>query len=59
MENKVLGPAIHQGLELCRVEGRVEGRRQMLSEQLADRFGKIPAWAEAKLAAASHETLKA
>lgn len=59
MENKVLGPAIRQGMELGRAEGRVEGMREILSEQLADRFGKIPAWAEAKLAAASHETLKA
>ncbi len=63
MENKVLGPAIRQGLEMGRVEGwvesRVEGMREILSEQLADRFGKVPAWAEAKLAAASDEALKA
>jgi predicted transposase YdaD len=70
MENKVLGPAIRKGLEqgrqLGRQEGREEGReegralerRELLRDLLEDRFGKLPAWAETKIAAAAPETLK-
>jgi hypothetical protein len=54
MENKILGPAIRQGLE----KGRQEGR-ELLQGILEDRFGQLPNWAEAKLAAATPETLKA
>lgn len=71
MENKILGPAIRQGLEqgrqLGREEGREEGRqegrtserRELLRDLLQDRFGPLPSWAEAKLASSSPDTLKA
>lgn len=63
MENKILGPAIRQGLEQGREEGRQEGRaaerREILRDLLQDRFGKLPSWAESKLQAASLDTLKA
>lgn len=75
MENKILGPAIRQGLEqgrqLGREEGREEGRQEgrqegraaerheLLRDLMQDRFGKLPSWAESKLESASLETLKA
>ncbi len=55
MENKILGPAIRQGME----QGRATERRELLQGILEDRFGQLPNWAEAKLAAATPETLKA
>ena len=46
MENKILGPAIRQGLEQGRLEGRIEGRlegeRGVLLRQLARKFGSLP-----------------
>ena len=64
MQNKVLGPAIRQGLEQGlqqgREEGREEGRRgmaRMLTNVLEKRFGTLPPWAAARLASASPETL--
>ena len=71
MQNKILGPAIRQGLEqgrqLVREERREAGlqtgrtleRREFLQDLIEDRFGKIPAWAEAKLTVATPKTLKA
>jgi hypothetical protein len=35
------------------------GRLELLRDLLEDRFGKLPAWAEAKIASAAPETLKA
>ena len=55
LENKVLGPAIRQGLE----QGRAEALVSLLRKRLEKRFGPLPAWAQAKLAAASPETLEA
>ena len=55
MENKILGPAIRQGME----QGRAIERRELLQGILEDRFGQLPNWAAAKLAAATPETLKA
>lgn len=63
LENKVLGPAIRQGLAQGRTEGRTEGRVEALStvlrKRLVKRFGPLPAWAEAKLSAATPDTLEA
>lgn len=63
LENKVLGPAIRQGLEQGRTAGRTEGRVEALAtvlrKRLLKRFGSLPAWAEAKLAAAAPDTLEA
>lgn len=67
LENKVLGPAIRQGLAQGLVQGRTEGRTQgrtealtsLLRKRLEKRFGPLPTWAQAKLAAATPETLEA
>ena len=57
MENKILGPAIRQGLAQGRQEGRHEGEQGLLKRQLVARFGSLPAWVEPRLAAASTEEL--
>ncbi len=49
MENKVLGPAIRQGLEQGRVEGRMEGMALVLETLLEKRFGKLPIAARDRL----------
>ena len=71
MENKVFGPIIRKELEQAlerglqrgrqegRQEGRVEGASRILRRMLEKRFGPLPPWANAKLAAASEETLEA
>jgi predicted transposase YdaD len=67
MENKILGPAIRkgleqgleQGLEKGREQGREQGSRALFHDVLEGRFGKLPSWAESKLASATPESLKA
>ncbi len=59
LENKVLGPAIRQGLEKGRSEGRAEALVSLLKKRLEKRFGILPVWAHAKLAAATPDTLEA
>jgi hypothetical protein len=44
MENKVLGPAIRQGIQ--------RGKAEMLTELLTERFGMLPDWASQRLAEA-------
>jgi hypothetical protein len=44
MENKVLGPAIRQGIQ--------KGKAEMLSELLTERFGMLPDWTSQRLAEA-------
>ena len=53
MENKILGPAIRQGL----AQGREQGRQEMLREQLLTKFGLLPEWASQRLQSASSEEL--
>jgi predicted transposase YdaD len=61
MDHKVLGPAIRQGLEQGRKEGKEEGKQEgkqeeglaILRKQIAKRFGRLPGWAEERLAAMS------
>ena len=45
MENKVLGPMILEKIEA--------GRRDLLREQLIEKFGALPGWAEQRLDAAT------
>ena len=52
MENEVLGPAIRQGLEQGRVEGRSEGMALLLESQLQKRFGSLPPTLKERLFAA-------
>ncbi len=59
LDNKILGPAIRQGLEQGRLEGRTMARREFLQDLLQERFRRIPPWAESKTAAADIETLNA
>ena len=46
LENRVLGPVWQEGRE----EGRQEGERNLLRRQMKARFGRIPAWANRRLA---------
>jgi predicted transposase YdaD len=74
LENKVLGPAIRQGLEQGRVEdrmegrvegrmeGRVEGRMEgmahLLESLLEKRFGPLPLWAKSRIQSASARSIE-
>ena len=59
LENKVLGPAIRQGLEQGRVEGRMEGMAHLLESLLRKRFGPLPSWAKSRIQSASVQTIEA
>ena len=48
-----------EGREEGREEGRLVGRRDVLREQIVERFGKMPSEAIAKLDCASYEQLRA
>jgi hypothetical protein len=50
LDHDLLGPAILQGRQEGRQEGRKEGQQELLRLQLERRFGRIPDWAEARLA---------
>ncbi len=54
MDNKVIGPAIRQGLR----QGRVEGQMEMLLSQIQKRFGRIPPAVAQRLAALKPAQLK-
>ena len=41
-----------------RIEGEARGEARLLRKQLSRRFGKLPEWAEAKLAAADSAQLE-
>jgi hypothetical protein len=43
---------IRKGIERGRQEGWQEGQRELLEQLLAARFGRLPEWVSAKLAAA-------
>ncbi len=70
LENKVIGPLILQAEEKGRTEGLTEGIRQgtqlgmqqglrsVLSGQLTEKFGPLPAWAAARLQSASTAELE-
>ena len=57
LENKVLGPAIRQGLEQGLREGRSKGMAEALRTMLEKRFGRLPAWAQTRLGEASPDLL--
>jgi hypothetical protein len=57
MENKVLAPLILQQYEKGRIEGHQEALSGMLAELLTEKFGPLPAWADARLKSASGEEL--
>jgi len=67
MENKVLAPLIQQqyekgldeGMQKGMQKGMQQGIQGVLIEQLTERFGVLPAWAEARLNSASDEELHA
>ena len=46
MDNKVLGPAIRQGI----AQGIEQGSREVLHALLRKRFGALPEWAERTVA---------
>jgi hypothetical protein len=49
LDHEVIGPAI--------LQGRQEGRREVLRSLLERHFGRIPEWAEARLASLSADDL--
>jgi hypothetical protein len=53
MEHDVLSPAIRQGLEQGRKEGKLEEGLAILRKLMTRRFGRLPGWAEERLAALS------
>ena len=50
LEHRVLGREYKKGLKQGHEEGREEGKVAVIRGQLAKRFGKLPAWADSKLA---------
>jgi hypothetical protein len=66
MENKVLGPAIRQGIEQGRREGIEKGiekgvekgMRQALKVLVKSRFGSLPRWASARIDKSSQQEIK-
>jgi flagellar biosynthesis/type III secretory pathway protein FliH len=70
MENKVLGPAIRQGIEQGIEQGRREGiekgmekgvekgMRQALKVLVKSRFGSLPRWASARIDKSSQQEIK-
>ncbi len=62
MENKVLGPAIRQGIEQGRREGIEQGiekgMRQALKVLVKSRFGSLPRWASARIDKSSQQEIK-
>jgi predicted transposase/invertase (TIGR01784 family) len=66
MENKVLGPAIRQGIEQGIEQGRregiemgvEEGMRQALKVIVKSRFGSVPRWASALIEGSNQEEIQ-
>ncbi len=54
MDNRVIGPAIRQGLK----QGRAEGQMEILHSQIVKRFGRIPPAVAQRLAALKPAQLK-
>jgi hypothetical protein len=52
-DHKVLGPAIRQGLEQGRKEGKQEEGLAIVRKLMIKRFGRLPGWAEERLTAMS------
>jgi predicted transposase YdaD len=53
LEHEVIGPAYKRGLEEGKLEGKLEGELKIIRQLIERRFGPIPVWAEASLAARS------
>ena len=51
-------PVFHAGAEQGKAEGEQRGRERVLRKQLQLKFGPLPEWAAAKLAAADSDTLE-
>lgn len=54
MENDIFRPVILRS----HAEGKAEGKAEVLQEQLTEKFGPLPLWAERRLSAASADELK-
>lgn len=57
LSHEVIGPAILEGLQKGRQEGLQEGRQEVVRRLMEKRFGPVPNWAEARLAALSGSEL--
>jgi hypothetical protein len=55
MENKVLGPLLQKKWEEGQQQGQEQGRKQVLLDQLNQKFGELPEWASKTLGSASAE----
>ena len=49
MDNEVLGRERKRGIEMGKVEGRVEGAREVVIRQIGKRFGNLPDWAKQRI----------
>lgn len=49
MDNEVLGRERKRGIEIGKLEGRVEGAREVVIRQIGKRFGKLPDWAKQRI----------
>jgi hypothetical protein len=58
LENKILGPAIRQGLAMGEARGEAKGMWRLLERQMERRFGPMPGWALDKLHSASPEVIE-
>ena len=66
LENKILGPAIRQGLAIGEARGETRGEARgeakgmwkLLQRQIERRFGPMPGWALDKLHAAAPDVIE-
>lgn len=59
MDNPIIGPWLRESTDEGRIEGMVEGQLEILSSQIAKRFGTLPATLHTKLAGLQPEELRA
>ena len=57
-DNPFYREAFSEGQQRGKAEGEQCGRERLLRKQLQLKFGPLPPWAEAKLAAADSDTLE-
>lgn len=57
--HKARDEGLEEGLAKGREEGVTSGQRHLIRTLLQQRFGELPDWAEARLAAATPEQLQA
>ncbi|MES1257214.1 MAG: DUF4351 domain-containing protein [Acidobacteriota bacterium] len=49
MDHEVIGPLLRRGMELGRIDGRIDGERHIVLHMLTQRFGPVPDWAKNRI----------